>query len=213
MWDFFHLEMVGLWRRLGETLQVAAFYALVVLFFVISQPPGMPAVAEKSGLLWASIMIIFSIVQHRLFARDYASGFLEQWQLLPFANEWCVLVKCAAHWLVVVIPLLCITPLLAVMLNLSTELYPWLMLTLGVGMASLVMLGSVAAAASLAFRGGEMIVVLLVLPLAVPILIIGSIASTKAFYSSEMMLLAGYFLLLTPLCAFVTGKLVSYSVE
>lgn len=213
MWEFFHLEMMSLWRRLGETLQIGAFYVLVVLFFVMAQPPGMPVIVEKSGILWAAIMIIFSVVQHRLFARDYASGFLEQWRLMPYTPEWCVIMKCAAHWLVVVIPLLCITPLLAAMLNVAPVLYPYLMLSLAVGMGTLVVLGSAAAAASLAFRGGEMIVVLLILPLAVPILIFGSIASTKVGLSSELMFLCGYFMLLTPISAFATGKLVTYAVE
>ncbi|MFO1242095.1 MAG: heme exporter protein CcmB [Rickettsiales bacterium] len=213
MWEFFHLEMISSWRRLGETLQIAAFYALVVLFFVMSQPPGMPDISEKTGILWASMMIIFTIVQHRMFARDFASGFLEQWRLLPLAAEWLVLLKCAVQWLIVVIPLLFLTPLLAIMLNVKPILYPYLMLTLGLGMASLVMLGSVAAAASLAFRGGEMIVVLLVLPLALPILILGSIASTKAVFSNEMLFLCGYFLLITPFAAYITARLTAYAVE
>lgn len=213
MWHFFHLEMVSSWRRLGEILQVAAFYGLVVLFFVLSQPPGIPATAEKSGILWASIIIIFAVVQHRMFARDFLSGMLEQWLLMPLAMEWLILLKCAAHWLLVVVPLLLVTPVLAMMLGLEEASLPYLMLALAAGMAALVMLGGIAAAAGLAFRSGEIIVILLILPMALPILILGSIATAKPEMSSEMTFLFGYLLCLIPLSAYTTARLIRYACE
>lgn len=213
MRHFFHLEMLACWRRLGEILQVAAFYALVVLFFVVSQPPGMSVTTEKAGILWASIMIIFAVVQHRMFLRDFTGGLLEQWLLMPLAPEWLVLLKCLVHWLVMVIPLLVLTPILATMLNVEQGLFPYLMLSLAAGMAALVMLGSIAAAAGLAFRGGEMIVILLILPMALPILIIGSIASAKPELSSEMLFLFGYLLCIIPFGTYVTARLIKYANE
>lgn len=213
MRHFFHLEMLSGWRRLGEALQGAALYALVVLFFVMSQPPGMPMTVEKAGILWASIMVIFAVAQHRMFLRDHASGFLEQWLLMPLAMEWLVALKCIVQWLTVVIPLLLVTPLLALMLGVDMALLPYLMLSLGLGMAALVMLGGIAAAAALAFRNGEMLVILLILPLSLPVLILGSIASAKAELSNELLFLTGYLFCLIPFGAFATSRILRYAVE
>ena len=83
-------------------------------------------------------------------------------------------VKTLSHWLTHGLPLLLVAPLLALMFGLSGADLGLLVLTLLLGSPVLSLLGSLAAALTLGLRGGALLNLLIVLPLAVPVLIFGS---------------------------------------
>ena len=99
-------------------------------------------------------------------------------------SEMCIrdslyaLSKVITHWLVSALPMLIATPLMAVMLYVDmTRLAP-LILALGIGTLALTLLGVLAAALGEGARNSGGLMAILVLPLAVPILIFGTLASS-----------------------------------
>jgi len=110
----------------------------------------------------------------RMFSHDYADGSLELLVLAPHPLTVMVLAKVAAHWVLTGIPLMLISPVLAVQLYLPGDAMGTLLLSLLVGTPVLSLLGSVGAALTLGLRGGGVLVSLLVLPLYTPILIFGA---------------------------------------
>jgi len=80
----------------------------------------------------------------------------------------------AAHWLTSGLPLVLIAPVLAIQFDLDQSLLGVLALSLLIGTPVLSLIGAIGAALTLGLRGGGVLLALLVLPLYVPVLIIGA---------------------------------------
>jgi heme exporter protein B len=85
-----------------------------------------------------------------------------------------VAAKLFAHWLVSGLPLVLISPVLALQFDLPRELLGVLVLSLALGTPILSLVGAIGAALTLGLRGAGALVSLLVLPLYVPVLVIGA---------------------------------------
>jgi heme exporter protein B len=130
----------------------------------------------------------------RLFALDHADGTLEQMLLGASPLGVVVLAKAAAHWIVAGLPLALIAPLIALAYDLPAALWPVLALSLLLGTPVLSMIGAIGAALTLGLRGGGILLSLLVLPLYVPVLILGAgsvdMASAGLGGEGQLLLLA-----------------------
>jgi heme exporter protein B len=91
-----------------------------------------------------------------------------------------VAAKVFAHWLVSGLPLVLIAPVLALQFDLPRELLGVLVLSLALGTPVLSLIGAIGAALTLGLRGAGALLSLLVLPLYVPVLIIGAGAAESA---------------------------------
>ena len=87
--------------------------------------------------------------------------------------EFVVLAKTAAHWLTTGLPLAAAAPILALLLNMSTDGLAVLIVSLLLGTLILSLIGAVGAALTVGLRRGGALIALLVLPLYVPVLIFG----------------------------------------
>jgi heme exporter protein B len=85
-----------------------------------------------------------------------------------------VLGKVSAHWLVTGLPLVILAPVLALQFDVPTSAYGTLMLSLVLGTPVLSLIGAIGAALTLGVRGSGVLTALLVLPLYVPVLILGA---------------------------------------
>ena len=112
------------------------------------------------------------------------------------------LAKAVAHWVKTGVPLLLTTPLMAIMLHMPMPQLGALLAALTLGSCSLTLLGIMGAALAQGARRGGGLMALLVLPMAVPVLIFGVMASqpnSGMFASPHLMLLAALALLLLAL--------------
>ena len=91
-----------------------------------------------------------------------------------------VLAYVGAHWLITGVTLALVSPLFALMLNLSGSAIIVLMVSLLLGTAVLSLLGGIGAALTVGLRRGGMLISLLILPLYLPVLIFGSGAVSAA---------------------------------
>jgi heme exporter protein B len=139
----------------------------------------------------------------RLFAADHADGTLEQMLLGASPLGVIAAAKAAAHWIVSGLPLALIAPLIALQYDMPSELTPVLALSLLFGTPVLSLIGAIGAALTLGVRGGGILLSLLVLPLYVPVLILGAgsvdMASAGMGGEGQLLLLAA---LLVASCAF-----------
>jgi heme exporter protein B len=110
----------------------------------------------------------------RLFAEDYADGSLEQLVLAPEPLVLVVIGKVVAHWLVSGLPLVLISPVIALQFDLPRDAIVTLLLALLLGTPLLSLIGAIGAALTVGVRGGGVLISLLVLPLYVPVLIFGA---------------------------------------
>jgi heme exporter protein B len=130
--------------------------------------------AIAPGVIWVAALLSSMLSLSRLFAADHADGTLEQLLLGAAPLGVIAAAKALAHWLVSGLPLVLIAPLLALQYDLAPSLYGVLALSLLLGTPVLSLIGAIGAALTLGVRGGGVLLSLLVLPLYVPVLIMGA---------------------------------------
>ena len=94
--------------------------------------------------------------------------------------ELAIAAKGIAHWLTTALPLVIISPVLGLMLNVELGAMGWVALTLLAGTPALTFIGLIGAALSVALRRGGLLLAVLVLPLTIPVLIFGVAAANAA---------------------------------
>ena len=123
-------------------------------------------------------------------------GSLEQLLVSPQPLPLVGLGKTAAHWLTSGLPLVLVSPIVAITYRMQGDVVLVLMLTLTLGTISLSLLGSIGAALTVGLHRGTALLSLLILPLSMPVLIIGantvSLAAGNETYSAGIWALSAY---------------------
>ncbi len=162
-------------RRRQDVLTSVLFFVIVVTLFPLGvgpEPEMLQSIAP--GVIWVAALLATLLSLDRLFAADLRDGTLEQMLLVPQPLTVLVLAKILAHWLVAGLPLVLLAPLLGLQLGLQGEEQQVLVLALLLGTPLLSLIGAIGAALTLGLRGGGVLIALLVLPLYIPALILGT---------------------------------------
>ncbi len=170
-------DLLLAFRRRTELLFPVAFLLVVVSLFPLGIGPGPALLARIApGVIWIAALLATVISLDGLFRSDFEDGTLEQFILSGHPLTLIVLVKIVAHWLVAGLPLVLLSPLLALWMNLPTESLGVLILTLALGTPILSLIGSIGVGLTLSLKRGGQLLSLLVFPLYVPILILATAA-------------------------------------
>lgn len=162
-------------RRPADSVVAVAFFVIAAAMFpfgVGAEPVVLARIA--AGVIWVTALLATLLSLERLFLADYEDGSLDQLALSPMGLAGAAAAKALAHWLVVGVPLLVASPMLALLLGLDLAGYGILLLTLLLGTPTLVLIGMVGAALTVGARRGGALLALLALPLDVPVLIFGA---------------------------------------
>jgi heme exporter protein B len=187
-------------RRRSDVATALLFFIIVASLFPLgigAEPNLLRAVAP--GVIWVAALLSALLSLPRLFAADHADGTLEQMILGAAPLGIVVAAKAFAHWLVSGLPLVAIAPLIALQYDLAASLYGVLALSLLLGTPVLSLIGAIGAALTLGLRGAGVLLALLVLPLYVPVLIIGAgsveMAAAGLAPAGQLLLLAAMLVL------------------
>lgn len=199
---FTHLlrrEGLLLARRPAALANPLVFFAVVATLFplAIGADPGL-LWQIAPGLVWVAAVLAVLLSLDSLFREDFEDGSLEQWALSPHGMLLPVLAKVLAHWLLSGLALCVLAPVLGLMLGLPASSLPVLMVTLALGTPVLTLLGAIGAALTVGLRRGGLLLAVLVLPLYIPVLILGSGALRAALQGLPV---AGFVLWLASLAA------------
>ncbi len=168
-------------RRRAEAANPLLFFVLVTALFPLgigSDPNLLRSIAP--GIIWVGALLASMLSLESIFRSDFEDGTLEQLLMSAHPLPVLVLSKVLAHWLITGVPLLLISPLLGVLLNMSGDSVVVLMATLALGTPILSLIGAIGVALTVGLRRGGVILSLLVLPLYVPVLIFASHAVGSA---------------------------------
>lgn len=211
-------DLLLAWKRPGDALNPLMFYAMVcTLFPLATGPSAEQLLLNGPGVLWVAALLATLLALNSLFVSDYEDGSLEQLILSPQPLPLLVFGKALAHWLVTGVPLVLLSPVLAVTFRLPATVTGLLVLTLILGTLSLSMLGSIGAALTVGLNRGNALLSLLILPLAMPVLIFGartvSLAAAGDAPSAGVYFLAAYCMLTLALSPFATAAALRISNE
>lgn len=205
-------------RRRAQILNPLVFFVIVVTLFPLGVGPE-PNLLQKlaPGVLWVAALLSAMLSLEAMFHSDFEDGSLEQLLLAPQPVFVTVLAKVLAHWLLSGLPLLLLAPMLALWLHLSGDAIVVLMVTLALGTPVLSLIGAIGVALTVGLRRGGVLLSLLVLPLYIPVLIMGAGAVDSAAsglaVDAHLSIMGALLLLSLSLAPWAAGAALRISVE
>ncbi|CAJ1918077.1 heme exporter protein CcmB [Aeromonas jandaei] len=200
-------ELLIALRQRSDILNPLWFFLIVITLFPLGIGPEPKLLARIApGIIWVAALLAAMLSLERLFRDDFSDGSLEQMMLMPHPLGLLALAKVVAHWLLTGLPLLLISPLIAILLSLDMQSYLAVVATLALGTPVLSLLGAIGVALTVGLRKGGVLLSLLILPLYIPVLIFATSAIDAAGmglpYGGQLAILAAMLvgaLTLTPL--------------
>ncbi|MBX3702723.1 MAG: heme exporter protein CcmB [Steroidobacteraceae bacterium] len=211
-------DLVLAFRHWDQIAQPVVFFAMVTTLFPLALDPELGALRELAGgVLWVAALLAALLGLEFLFRSDHADGTLEQMLLSGQPLALLALAKGAAHWTACGLPLVLVSPLLAISLGVPAGALGTVVLSLALGTGILSALGAIGAALTLGLRRGSMLLSLLVLPLAMPALIFGARAIDMAVHGDvargPLLLLAAMLVLALTLAPLAIAAALRISAE
>ena len=161
-------------RQGTDSLMVVMFFVIAVVLFPFGVGPDPNILARIApGVIWVAALLASMLSLDRLFQADFEDGSLDLLALSNLPLEFAVLAKTAAHWITTGLPLIAVSPLLALILNMEMAGWLTLIAAMLLGTPALSLIGGIGAALTVGVRRGGVLVSLLVLPLYIPVLIFG----------------------------------------
>lgn len=162
------------WRNRTSLGVSLVFFVLVSSLFPLALEPEPKLLAAIGvAVIWVTALLANLLSLSQIFESDWQDGTLAQLLLLPIPQSLMIAAKILGHWLLFGLPLLCLTPLIAMQYQLPTEAYTPLLVGLLLGTPVLSGLGALNSALTLGLDKGGALLALLQLPLCVPILVFG----------------------------------------
>lgn len=198
------------WRSPGDSFNVLLFFVLTVVLFPFGVGPAAEILERIAvGVIWVMALLACLLSLDRLFRDEFEDGGLDLLLLSPAPLELLVLGKVLAHWLTTALPLIVVSPLLGLLLQMPASAFPVLAASLLLGTPTLSLIGAIGAGLTLGARRGGVLIALLVLPLYIPVLVFGVAAVDAAAQGlsaqPHLLLLGGLLALFLPLAPIATA--------
>jgi heme exporter protein B len=205
-------------KRPGDFLNPLFFFGMVAVLFPLAVGPGPEQLQSIGpGVLWVAALLATLLSLNSLFLSDHEDGSLEQMLVSALPLPALAMGKSVAHWLTSGLPLVLVSPIIAMTYQMSLPVTGVLMLTLLLGTISLSLLGSVGAALTVGLHRGTALLSLLILPLAMPVLIFGartvSLVAAGDGVAGGLYFLGAYVLLMLSISPFATAAALRISNE
>jgi heme exporter protein B len=201
-WEAFLLilqrELRLSFRRPDQLLQPLVFFLIVTTLFPLGLSVQLSLLRDMApAVLWVAALLSSLLSLDSLFKSDADDGTLEQLALSGHGLTVIVVAKTFAHWLVTGLALVLVSPIVGTALGIPTTAFATMLLSLGLGTLTLSWLGAIGAGLTIGLRRGNVLLSLIVLPLAMPLLIFGAGATDRAIAGASA---AGAVYFLAALC-------------
>ncbi|KXO14234.1 ABC transporter involved in cytochrome c biogenesis, CcmB subunit [Moritella sp. JT01] len=176
-------ELITAFRRKSDILNPLWFFIIVITLFPLGIGPEPNLLLRIApGVIWVAALLSALLSMERLFRDDFLDGSLEQLMLTNTPLGVIVTAKVVAHWLLTGLPILFVSPLLAVFLSLDSNTFIATFITLLLGTPVLSFVGAIGVALTVGLRKGGVLLSLLILPLFIPVLIFATSAIDAASF-------------------------------
>lgn len=188
----FRRDLALMWNSGGGALAPLGFFLGATMLVPLAMGPERSLLAAAGPpLVWIAAALAVLATLERLFQADLEDGSIDQMLLSPAPLELIVLAKGVALWCAVGLPLALAGAPAAIALQAPVALVPWIVASLGLGMAAFVGVGLVGAAVTAGVRRGGVLIALIVLPFFAPPVIFGCAVAQGESVEGAMLILAG----------------------
>jgi heme exporter protein B len=168
-------------RHSADSVAALLFFVLAASLFPLAVGPEPEMLGRIApGIVWVCALLASLLPLDRMFGADLEDGSLDQILLCGLSSSAVAAAKAFAHWLTTGLPLLVVAGPLAAMLRMDSEAQLALLAGLVPGTVDLSLLGTAGAAVVLGARRGGVVLPLLIIPLTVPVVILGAAAPSAA---------------------------------
>lgn len=192
-------------RQIRLLINSCLFFLMILIIFPLTMRPEahlMRSIAP--GLVWMGVLLTLLLSAERLFQQDYEQGVIEQWLVSQESMPIKISAKVITHCFFNLLPVLLLSPLIALLFSLDTKETFIMALSLFCGTPAMFFLCAMAAAFGLGINQRGALMALILLPLTLPILIFGSGAIHIALQGLPV---SAYIALLTAMSVLATGLL------
>jgi heme exporter protein B len=180
--------------RQGSAVGTAlGFYLVAVAIIPLGLGPDLKLLSRIApGILWISFLLSAVLSVDALFQEDRDDGSLDALFIGPLPAELIAASKSLAHWVTTCLPLIVITPIAGLLLNIEPEAIPKLLAALAAGTIGISFVAGAGAALTLGLRRGALLLPLLILPLFTPFLIfgVGAMSASPGAFEQSILLLS-----------------------
>ena len=177
----FRRELALAWSGGGGPLLACGFFLCLTVLVPLAaggDPAGLRAIA--GGVAWLALALSSILSLERLFERDLEDGALDLIALGRVPLELVVLVKAAAQWLAIGVPLAVTAPVAAITLGLQPDQAPLVAASALIGALGFALTGALGAALALGSKRGGLLIAVVVLPLFITPVVFGAGALERA---------------------------------
>lgn len=205
-------------RRWSDFALPPLFLLVVASLFPLAVSPAATVLALIGpGVIWVAALLAALLGQELLFRPDYEDGALELMALSPQPLTGIAAARVLVHWSLTGLPLIVVTPLVALWFSMSADVTAVTLAGLALGTPVLSLLGGIAAALTVSLKRSAPLLALLALPLSVPVVIFGTRAAALAdsglVAAGPLYLLAAMLALALTLAPFAVGAALRISLE
>ena len=157
------------------------FFIMIVLFFPMTLPadPQLDRIIVP-GLIWMTLVLASLLAAERLFQIEYDEGILELWTSSGQPLSVFVIAKLTVHWVLTIVPILLLLPVVTLLFHMTVSVSVVLGISLVCGTLPILLISGLAASFSIMLPQKGILMGLIVLPLILPLLILGAATTTAA---------------------------------
>ena len=195
----FDRELDLAWGGGGGPLLALAFFACLTAILPLAAG-GDPATLRPvaAGSTWVALALASLLSLERLFERDLEDGALDLLATGHLSLASVVLIKAAAQWVAIGLPLAMAAPVASIALGQPPQLFLLTLAVAALGGLGFALTGALGAAMALGARRGGLLIAVIVLPLFIPPVVFGAGALDRAAQGADPLsavaLLAAYVL-------------------
>ena len=211
-------DLTLVFRNRGEFANPLLFFVLVITLFPLAVGPTNEQLQFSGpGVLWTAALLAMLLSLNSLFVTDFEDGSLDQMLVSPVPLPAIALGKTIVHWMTSGLPLVLVSPIVAITFRMPANVIGIMMVTLLLGTISMSLLGSVGAALTVGLHRATALLSLLILPLSMPVLIFGartvSLVASGDGVAGGLYFLAAYAVLILSIAPFATAAALRISNE
>ncbi|MBP6104078.1 MAG: heme exporter protein CcmB [Gammaproteobacteria bacterium] len=158
----------------ADPLAALGFFSLITSLFLILFG-FLPTLLVQIGpaLIWMAVLLSLLITIESILRSDYQAGALDHLILSRHPLAVLCFAKMLAHMFFIGLPLLLVAPVVGVLFHFNRAAVVALALSLLLGIPTISLIASVGAALTLGLERGAWLVMLLILPLLLPLILLG----------------------------------------
>ncbi len=211
-------DLKSVFRSSSAVVNPLLFLLMVCSLFPFGVGPEKSTLSLIApGVLWVAALLSTLLALDHLFRSDFDDGSLEQMLLSAHPTPLLTLAKVCTHWLVTGLPLIIISPLLGLLLNLPKDAFATLVTSLLLGTPTLSLIGAIGVGLTVGIQRSGLLLSLLIIPLYIPVLIFGASAVQSAAVglssSGQLYILAASLVFALTLAPFATAAALKVSLN